>query len=68
MNRWNQGRVTDVVCRMRIRPEDATGTEDYQGRAFHFCSAACQERFQDDPAFYARLADPEAAAALRGER
>ena len=58
MSRQDAGRVTDLVCRMNIRPEDAAATEEYEGRMFHFCSVACREQFGADRAFYARLADP----------
>ena len=66
MNRWAAGRTVDVVCRMLIHPEEAAATEDFAGRTFHFCSAACREAFIDDRAFYARLADPAPDAASIG--
>lgn len=62
MNRWQSNRVVDVVCQMRIRAEDAAATEDYGEVTFFFCSVACQEKFADDRAFYARLVDPVAPA------
>lgn len=58
MSRRDISRVADLVCRMSIRPEDAARTEEYEGRTFHFCSAACHEQFVADRAFFARLADP----------
>lgn len=63
MSRLDASRVTDLVCRMSIRPEDAATTETYAGVTFYFCSIACQERFVADRAFFARLAGPVASAA-----
>jgi len=57
MSRRDARRVTDLVCRMSIRPEDAAATEEYEGRTFSFCSAACHEQFVADRAFFARLAE-----------
>lgn len=58
MSRKDASRVTDLVCRMSIRPEDAATSEEYEGRTFYFCSAACHEQFVADRAFFARFADP----------
>jgi YHS domain-containing protein len=45
--------VTDPVCGMRIDPDDAVGTADYQGTTYYFCSEACHEAFVADPGSYA---------------
>lgn len=37
-------RVTDPVCGMTLRPEDAAATAQYRGRTYHFCSAHCQAK------------------------
>ncbi len=58
MNRGKAGLIVDVVCGMRIRPEDVAVTEDYEGRTFSFCSVACHEQFAEDRPFFARLPDP----------
>ena len=42
MSRQDTSRVTDLVCRMNIRPEDAATTEEYEGRMFYFCSVAAR--------------------------
>ena len=39
----------DPVCHMDINIEDALGRSDYIGRAYFFCSAACQQRFEAAP-------------------
>jgi Cu2+-exporting ATPase len=44
--------VTDPVCGMRIEPEDAAATAEYQGTTYHFCSKGCHGRFVADPAAY----------------
>lgn len=62
MRRLDASRVTDLVCRMRIRREDAATTEEYEGRTFYFCSMACHEQFVADRAFFARIAEPAPAA------
>jgi YHS domain-containing protein len=45
--------VTDPVCGMKIDADEATGTVEHEGRTFFFCSEACREAFQADPALYA---------------
>lgn len=44
--------VTDPVCGMQIDPDDAAGSEEYQGTTYHFCSQACLDAFRADPASY----------------
>jgi Cu+-exporting ATPase len=46
-------KVKDPVCGMEIDPESAAATEEYQGRTYHFCSAACHEKFKAEPEKYA---------------
>lgn len=41
--------VTDPVCGMEIRPEQAVATEVHEGRVFYFCDEACHETFREDP-------------------
>ena len=41
---------TDPVCGMQIEIRDAAGQSDYQGRTFYFCSSACKEQFDANPA------------------
>jgi Cu+-exporting ATPase len=45
--------VTDPVCGMRIDPDDAVATADYQGTTYYFCSEACHEAFVANPGLYA---------------
>lgn len=44
--------VTDPVCGMQIRPEDAAASEEHDGRTFYFCSEACHQTFVADPHRY----------------
>ena len=45
--------ATDPVCGMTVEVTEKTRTETYDGENFHFCSDGCQEKFRDDPYFYA---------------
>ena len=40
------------VCKMRVDEWATTLSTDYQDRRFVFCSARCQERFQENPAAF----------------
>lgn len=44
--------VTDPVCGMRIDTDDAAATAEYEGKTFYFCSQACADAFNADPASY----------------
>ncbi|MEX2556098.1 MAG: heavy metal translocating P-type ATPase [Actinomycetota bacterium] len=44
--------VHDPVCGMDIDPADAAGTEEYEGKTYHFCSKSCQEKFKAEPEKY----------------
>jgi YHS domain-containing protein len=45
--------VTDPVCGMRIDADDAAATAEHEGKTYYFCSEACRDRFEADPASYA---------------
>ena len=45
--------VKDPVCGMTIDETAAVATSEHEGRTFHFCSTACKQRFDQDPATYA---------------
>ena len=45
--------VKDPVCGMDIDPNNATATEEYQGKTYHFCSDACHDKFKAEPEKYA---------------
>lgn len=44
--------VTDPVCGMKIRIEDAAAQEEHDGRTFFFCSEHCHGTFLADPHRY----------------
>lgn len=45
--------VKDPVCGMEIEKLDATGTLEYQGQTYYFCSAICKALFNKEPEKYA---------------
>ncbi len=42
----------DPVCGMTVSRSDVAGESHYQGKPYYFCSPACKERFDADPARY----------------
>ena len=42
----------DPVCDMEITPETATGTSEYKGKTYYFCSPGCKRSFDKDPEKY----------------
>lgn len=40
----------DPVCGMQIEAADAAGQSEYQGQTIYFCSSACKEKFDANPA------------------
>ena len=40
----------DPVCGMAVSRSDVAGSSKYQGKTYYFCSPACKERFDADPA------------------
>ncbi len=45
--------LKDPVCGMAVEAARAK-TSVYRGQTYSFCSSACRERFETDPASYAR--------------
>ncbi|MDB4947689.1 MAG: copper-translocating P-type ATPase [Gemmatimonadetes bacterium] len=39
----------DPVCGMKVEPETAAASADHAGRAYHFCSTGCRDRFVAEP-------------------
>ncbi len=48
----------DPVCGKVVDPEQAAIQSSYEGKTYFFCSAACKERFDQNPE---RYAGPEVA-------
>ncbi|NLD79860.1 MAG: YHS domain-containing protein, partial [Smithella sp.] len=42
-------KITDPVCKMTIKEEDAVATSSYKGKTYHFCSDQCKESFDSNP-------------------
>lgn len=47
-----EGRVTDPVCGMSVRPEEGRPKADYKERTYYFCSQGCHDKFVGDPDHY----------------
>ena len=48
----------DPVCGMTAGPESASGSYEYNGRIYYFCSPGCRQKFQTDPErFLSRIPD-----------
>lgn len=52
------GTAADPVCRMYVDPAKAAGTRVREGETYFFCSQACLDAFDANPAMYAHR--PEA--------
>jgi YHS domain-containing protein len=44
--------VTDPVCGMKIKPEDAVATIEHDGTTYYFCSQDCADAFAEAPEDY----------------
>jgi P-type Cu+ transporter len=44
--------VADPVCGMKFDEDEAAVSLEYQGEAYHFCSRACMDTFEAEPAKY----------------
>ena len=52
----------DPVCGRDIHPKTSQWLIDYRGKAFHFCTGACHDKFIEDPAHYATSESPAIVA------
>ncbi len=44
--------AVDPVCGMKVDPQHAAGSSEYQGKTYHFCSKGCVAKFEADPEKY----------------
>lgn len=44
------GKATDPVCGMQIETSGAAGQSEFEGRTYYFCSLACKDSFDANPA------------------
>jgi YHS domain-containing protein/mono/diheme cytochrome c family protein len=56
----NASAQVDPVCGMSVRVTSQTPSAEYQGKAYHFCSPTCAQRFKSDPRKY--VGGPRAAS------
>ena len=45
--------VTDPVCGVELKPEEAKYKSVYEGQTYYFSSAECKRAFDEDPDLYA---------------
>jgi Cu+-exporting ATPase len=50
--------IRDPVCGMSVDPKAGKPSAGHGGRAYHFCSAGCRDRFVKDPQAYLEATDP----------
>jgi Cu+-exporting ATPase len=43
----------DPVCGMDVKPEQAAGTSEHEGKTYSFCSSECKQKFDKNPKQYA---------------
>ena len=43
----------DPVCGMTVSRGEESGSSEYQGKQYYFCSPDCQQRFDRDPQKFA---------------
>ena len=48
--------IKDPVCGMVIDRQNSTAASNYRGKAYHFCSASCRDKFEQAPEKYAGVA------------
>ena len=58
-------RPIDPVCGMRVSPEQAAGSYEFEGVTYYFCARSCLARFQASPRAY--LNEPAAVPASKPE-
>ncbi|MBC7924612.1 MAG: heavy metal translocating P-type ATPase [Bryobacteraceae bacterium] len=56
----------DPVCGMDVDPDQATGSADYSGQKYYFCSTSCVTKFKAEPKKY--LADEKQEARTDGPK
>lgn len=49
---------TDPVCKMKVDPQNAKITTEYNGRKYYFCAPGCKFLFERDPEKYLNSDEP----------
>jgi Cu+-exporting ATPase len=53
-DRHDNKTVTDLVCRMRVKPDTAPARIPYDGQTYFFCSFECAKAFVSRPDRYVK--------------
>jgi YHS domain-containing protein len=48
--------VLDVVCQMEVDEKTAKWKSEYEGKTYYFCAPTCKQKFDTNPAKYAKSA------------
>src|SRR5690606_17406991 len=51
----------DPVCKMRVMPETAAGSWEFEGTTYYFCAPRCLERFRANPQSFLKPVSAEPA-------
>lgn len=43
---------TDLVCKMKVTPETAAATFQYNNETYYFCAIGCQKKFRQNPEYF----------------
>jgi YHS domain-containing protein len=57
--------VTDPVCGMEFKPEEAAAQAEYRGRTYYFCSEACKREFERNPPEYVKATPEQGSSGMR---
>lgn len=49
----------DLVCDMKVNPQHAAASIQYQGQTYYFCSQLCKAIFEREPGKYVKNAEAE---------
>lgn len=47
--------IIDPVCKMEVDENRAKYGSRYKGKSYHFCSAGCKKKFDEDPEKYNKM-------------
>ncbi|MDD1709081.1 MAG: YHS domain-containing protein [Methanoregulaceae archaeon] len=46
--------AVDPICKMTVDEKTAKFKSEYKGRTYYFCAPGCKNKFDTDPAKYAK--------------
>lgn len=56
--------ATDPVCGMTVARSSASGSVEFEGRNYYFCSMHCLKKFEADPRRYLRPSQPSSGSGI----